>query len=62
MNCAWRTSIASHTARFASSSNVDQPAISSIVRRHPSHQPVDASILHTLMHGDGTEPSSCLAS
>ena len=42
------------TASFSSRVAPDQQAISSIVRKQPSHQPVRASILHTLMQGEGT--------
>ena len=43
-----------HTARFSWSPICDQRAISSIERRHPSHQPLRASIVQTENHGDGT--------
>ena len=42
------------TARFSSSSYIAQSAISSSVRRHPSHRPVPAFIWHTLTQGDAT--------
>jgi hypothetical protein len=62
MKSTWRLSIASHTARFAASSNEDQFAISTIVRRQPSHSPVDGFIRHTLMHGEGTGAMDCAGS
>ena len=49
-----------HTASFCASSITDQAAISSSVRRQPSHQPLQASILHTLMQGMARWPRSCL--
>jgi hypothetical protein len=42
------------TARFISSGAVLHCAISSMVRKHPSHSPVREFMLHTLMHGEGT--------
>jgi len=51
---ARRSAICAHTRRRASSLMPLHCAISSIVREHPSHQPVLASIRQTEMHGDGT--------
>jgi hypothetical protein len=38
---------------LTASSQLPQAAISSIVRRQPAHQPVAASIVHTLVQGLG---------
>ncbi len=51
---ARRTAIVRHTARRCASGSALQRAISSIVRKQPSHSPVCASMRHTEMHGDGT--------
>jgi hypothetical protein len=40
--------------RFEASSRRDHAAISSMVRRQPSHQPVAGSMRHTDTQGDGT--------
>src|SRR4029453_17027288 len=48
-----RRAMASHTARRASSSRTLHAAISSMVRRHPSHRPVASFIRQMLMHGEG---------
>jgi hypothetical protein len=45
-------------ARFSSSLIPAQQAISSIVRRHPSHSPVDESIRQMLMQGEMTGMSN----
>jgi hypothetical protein len=44
------------TARFSARPIPDQAAISSSVRKQPSHRALSGFILHTLMHGDGTSP------
>src|SRR5947209_12303364 len=44
------------TARFSTSLRADQAAISSSVRKQPSHRPVSGFIRHTLLHGEGTSP------
>jgi hypothetical protein len=41
------------TARLLESSRLPQAAISSIVRRHPAHQPVAGSIVQTFVQGLG---------
>src|SRR6266571_2988936 len=42
------------TARFSVALMADQAAISSSVRKQPSHRPVSGFIRHTLLHGEGT--------
>src|SRR5258705_1568251 len=42
------------TARFSTLAIADQAAISSSVRRQPSHSPVAGFILHTFVQGEGT--------
>src|SRR5712691_2522021 len=44
------------TARFSASLMAAQAAISSSVRKQPSHRPVSGFIRHTLLHGEGTSP------
>ncbi|KGD13650.1 putative membrane protein [Burkholderia pseudomallei] len=55
-HAARRVAMRASTVRFASSSSLRHAAISSRVRRQPSHQPVLASIRQTFVHGDGTPP------
>src|SRR5690242_8375092 len=43
-----------HTARFSSSVDAPQATTSSIVRRHPSQNPLCGSMRQTLLQGDGT--------
>jgi hypothetical protein len=51
---ATRWPISVQTARLLLSGNVLQRAISSSVRRQPSHRPLTASMRQTEMHGEGT--------
>ena len=53
-----RSAILATTARLVPSLDFDQVAISSRVRRHPMHNPVDDSILQMPTQGDATSGAS----